>query len=158
MSCMNTYTILFFVLVNYPSGVKAFSMLLCAPWYKTCMIQMCTRNTGHSVYSVSFSSILFSDLFKMKFAFQNEPCFIWQQSVNHDQKFGLHLGISIFVIQTATEILNRRLAMSQITFALQQDRMGWEIVIREKKEEQDKSLGFTPRISQKSQVSPSTCA
>ena len=33
--------------------------------------------------------------------------------------------------------------MSQITFALQQDRMGWEIVIREKKEEQDKSLGFT---------------
>ena len=40
--------------------------------------------------------------------------------------------------------------MSQITFALQQDRMGWEIVIREKKEEQDKSLGFTPRISQKS--------
>ena len=33
--------------------------------------------------------------------------------------------------------------MSQITFALQQDRMGWEIVTREKKEEQDKSLGFT---------------
>ena len=33
--------------------------------------------------------------------------------------------------------------MCQITFALQQDRMGWEIVLREKKEEQDKSLGFT---------------
>ena len=33
--------------------------------------------------------------------------------------------------------------MCQLTFALQQDRMGWEIVLREKKEEQDKSLGFT---------------
>ena len=33
--------------------------------------------------------------------------------------------------------------MSQITFALQQDRMGSEIVIWEMKEEQDKSLGFT---------------
>ena len=33
--------------------------------------------------------------------------------------------------------------MCQITFALQQDRMGWEIVLGEMKEEQDKSLGFT---------------
>ena len=36
------------------------------------------------VRTVSFNNIVFSNLFKMKFAFQNEPYIIWQQSTKID--------------------------------------------------------------------------